>query len=151
MLETKLPIRRKEINCDSDQRLRVYIDLDAKKIDACYVALLGDETFVQDFANEGWTHERLWAETLRTAAWLRTEVSSPYPANVFVPYVEVTLTDRDRVAAQCGLRTAMLTGYAFEDQDWERRIESPGSHEDRVRALAQAWDCLTVLRIGIEQ
>jgi hypothetical protein len=144
MFDTLLPIRRKVIHEDQDQRLRVHVDLDAKKIDACYVALLGEECYVRDYANEGWTHERLWAETMRTGAWLRTQVANPYPA-ALVPYVEVTLTDSDRVSARTGLRTAMLTGYAFEDQEWERRIESPSQHEERVRALGQAWDYLAFL------
>jgi hypothetical protein len=66
--------------------------------------------------------------TYLTAAWLRTQVANPYPA-ALVPYMEVTLPDMDRVSARWGLRRAMITGYAFEDQDWERRIESPSQHE----------------------
>ena len=152
MSKYKLPIRRKETHCDSDQRLRVYIDLDAKKIDACYVEMPATgmgEVPVYDCAQEGWTHERLWAEALRTAAWLRAQpYERVYPETVFIPYVELTLTDRDRAVARSGLLSAMITGCAFEDvQPWG----GPARHEERVRALGQAWDYLTVLRIGSEQ
>jgi hypothetical protein len=147
MFDTLLPIRRKVIHEDQDQRLRVHVDLDAKKIDACYVSLLGEECYVRDYASEGWTHERLWAETMRTGAWLRTQVANPYPA-ALVPYVEVTLTDSDRESARIALRNAMLVGYAFEDQDWERRIKEPAQHENRVNYLGQAVDLLAFLSTG---
>jgi hypothetical protein len=124
----------------------VYVDLDAQKIDACYVDLLGVEHTVNDVVKEGWTYERLWAETLRTAALLRQQVSNPLPASVFVPYVEVTLTDSDRAAARVGLLTACAVGCVEQELGESRADRDSECAMSRVHALGQAVDYLAVLR-----
>lgn len=136
----KFPIRRKEIHSCENQRLRVFIDLDARKLDASVIELLGLEVSVHDTQKEGWTYERLIGECLRTAAWLRTQVNNPYPPTVFIPYVEMTLTDSDREAARVGLLSAMAAGFSDD------HVPDPSFAMNRVNSLGKAVDLLAFLQ-----
>lgn len=132
----KYEFRRKLLHEDYDARLRVFIDPDCMQANAATVTILDDELTVYDAQNEGWTHERLMSECMRTAAWLRSPKSLgkryPYPGDL-IPFAEVLLTDRDRIAARTRLQVA--AGVLGESTD----------HMQRVSGLGEAVDLLAFL------
>ncbi len=132
----KYEFRRKLLHEDYDTRLRVFIDPDCTQANAATVTMLDDELTVYDTQNEGWTHERLMSECMRTAAWLRSPASLgkhyPHPGDL-IPFADVLLTDRDRL----GARTRLLVAAGVKGQG--------DDHLQRVEGLGEAVDLLAFL------
>lgn len=143
---------RKVLMSDSyDARTRIYVDPDAVVINAATVTLMGiDELTVYPTGDETWSHERLMAECMRTAAWMRQPSSlgryHPHPGDL-IPFAEILLTDRDRIFAQGRLQVGCIVGHVGEDdhtyakhtaRDAERAME-------RVRSLGECVDMLAFL------
>ena len=144
---------RRELMSDSyDQRTRVYFDPDAPKLDAATVSLLAVEMTVYPPPGEVWSFERLKAECLRTAAMLRNPSyglapPAPYPRDL-LPYVEIVLTDRERICSRGRLLVAAgCIGHAGEDDHTYAQHTARNSEraEERVAALGEAVDLLAFL------
>jgi hypothetical protein len=133
---------RRELMSDSyDQRTRLYFDPDAVVINAATVTLLATEMTVYPPPGVAWSFEQLKAECMRVAAMLRNPAyglapPAPHPAHLH-PYVEIVLTDRERIFAKD--RLPLAAGIGLSDHtDASRAME-------RVNALAESANLIDFL------
>lgn len=147
-------IRSAQIEENYDSRIRLLVDLDAKKIDCLFVDLpvtgmIGIHVF--DGNKEGWTFARLWSEAMDTARLLRRQ---PYvrvlPENVLVPYVEITATDMDRMSLRHRVTLASMLGGVY-DPAFAARWNDPKSIEQRVSHLGECVDLFAKLEGYVER
>lgn len=133
---------RRELMSDSyDQRTRLFFDPDASRLDAATVTLLATEMTVYPPHGETWSFERLKSECMRIAAMLRNSAyglapPAPHPRDL-IPYVEIVLTDRERISAQTRL-SAVACATQGDHTDASRAME-------RVAALTEACDIVDFL------
>lgn len=133
---------RRELMSDSyDQRTRLYFDPDASRLDAATVTLLATEMTVYPPHGETWSFERLKAECMRVGAMLRNPAyglapPSPYPGDLY-PYIEIVLTDRERINALTRLSAVMCAAHG-DHTDASRAVE-------RVAALTEAANIVDFL------
>lgn len=133
----KYEFRRTLLRDDYDSRTRIYIDPDAVVINAATVTMMGiDELTVYPTGDETWSHERLMAECMRTAAWMRQPSSlgryHPYPGHL-IPFAEILLTDRERICARGRLLVA--AGCIGQSSDHMQRVEGLGEAVDLLAFL----------------
>lgn len=149
----KYPIRKRPILDNYEQRVKMFIGLDARKLDCAVVEiplLCTGEMAGCDQRGEGWTYERLREESLSVATYL---YSQPYrrlfPESVLVPYAEITLTDSDRERARLRLQVASIVGRVEMDDQTRARYEADDDEAQimqRVKALGDCFDLLEYLR-----
>lgn len=148
----KYEFRRTLLRDDYDARIRIYVDPDAVVINAATVTLMGiDELTVYPIGDETWSHERLMAECMRTAAWMRQPSSlgryHPHPGHL-IPFAEILLTDRDRIFARGRLLVAAgcIGRVGEDDHTYAQSItRNPSGAMERVNALGEAVDLLAFL------
>lgn len=148
----KYEFRRMLMSESYDARLRVFVDPDATKFDAATVTILDTEMTVHSVGDEVWSYERLMAECQRIASMMRAPLSgfappAPYPGHL-IPFAEILLTDRDRIAACTRLLvTAGVIGHADEDDHTYAQRTARDAHRamERVEALGEAVDLLAFL------
>jgi hypothetical protein len=146
----KYEFRRTLLREDYDARIRIYADPDAVVINAATVTMLDDELTLYPTGTETWSHERLMAECMRNAAWLRSPKSLgkhyPHPGDL-IPFAEIVLTDRERIFARGRLLVTAGMGHVGEDDHtYPKHVaRNVAGAEQRVAYLGEAIDLLAFL------